>query len=220
MKVAIVNAAIGAGYVAGQARLRASIATHAKDVSFLGYTGFPCDGYDRSNHYNVKASAMEDAMRQGFDVLIWMDASCIVTKPIGTLVQRIKERGIYLASSGYSAGQTCTDRQLAAFGIDRDTAMSIPDAASGTVGIDLRSPIGADFLSQWIGAAKAGLFSGSRTHSVEDSADPRFLFGRQDQAIASLIAHKFGLPLDALGELTSYWPPSATSVVSYKGLLL
>lgn len=220
MKAAIVNAAIGSGYVAGQARLRASIATHAPDVSFLGYTGFPCKGYDEGNSYNAKASAMEDAMGQGFDILIWMDASCIVTKPLAPLLARIAERGIYLASSGYAAGQTCTDRQLEAFGIDRDTAMGIADAASGTVGIDLRHADGRFFLKEWTKAARDGLFAGSRTHSIEDSADPRFLFGRQDQSIASLIAYTLDLPLDALGDLTSYWPPSATSVVSYKGLLL
>ena len=213
----IVNAAIGSVYVAGQRRLRASIATHYGGP-FLGYTGFPRDGYDTTIPYNVKASAMEDAMHHGFDVLIWMDASCIVTQPIGPLVDRIKDRGYYLASSGYSAGQTCTDAQLEATGITRDQAMDIPDTATGTIGIDLTNERALAFLKEWIQWAKRGLFAGNRMHDVRDSADPRFCFGRQDQSAASLLAHKHDMSLDALGGLTAYWPGTPTTVVAYKGI--
>ena len=218
-EVCIVSAAIGGNYRAGQRRLERSL----KAFSYMGavqlWEQWPeAHHMDEGNNYNIKAATLARAILRRHRILIWMDCTCVATAPLDPLVERIKERGYYLASSGYSAGQTCTDRQLEAAGITRDAAMDIPDTATGTIGIDLTDERATAFLREWIEWARRGLFAGNRMHDIADSADPRFLFGRQDQAAASLLAHKHGMSLDALGGLTAYWPGPPTTVVAYKGI--
>jgi hypothetical protein len=218
MKVAVVNAAIGGIYQTGQKRLRASMKEHAPNLDLLAYDNFPARGYDITNRYNVKAACMEVAMGMGYDILIWCDASCVFLADPQPLIDRIVERGYYLASSGYKASQTCTDAQLAAAEITRDEAEHIPDTATGTVGIHLADAKANTFLREWIRWSKEGLFAGSRTHDFRDSQDPRFMFGRQDQAAATLLTYKYGMSLDALGDLTAYWPGRSRTIIAYKGI--
>lgn len=215
----IVNAAIGGHYPRGQARL-------IRSLHDVGYSGEICamqrwpDGLGRvSSIYDIKAACLEAVLRTtAARIVIWMDCTAVAVRPLDALVQRIRERGYYLASSGYSAAQTCTDRQLEAAGVTRDQAVGIPDSATGCVGVDMHDGIGGAFMGQWLDWSRRGLFAGTRGYDPSDSTDPRFMFGRQDQSAATLIAHGLGMTLDHLGGLTSYWPPSETAVMAYKGI--
>jgi hypothetical protein len=42
----------------------------------------------------------------------------------------------------------------------------------------------------WEEFSNRGLFKNSRSHNITESADPRFLFGRQDQSAYSMALHK------------------------------
>lgn len=215
----IINAAIGGNYLKGQRRLHTSLLLtgYTGDVAFCD--AWPVPGYDRSNRYNIKAACFDHVLKtMPHRFLVWMDCTAVAVRSLDPLFERIQERGFYLASSGYKASQTCTDAQLEAAGVTRDQAEGIPDTATGCVGIDMNSDIGTKFLTAWMGWAAGGLFAGLRTHSKQDSADPRFLFGRQDQSAATLIAHMLGMSLDHLGGLTTYWPANSTAVMAYKGI--
>jgi hypothetical protein len=74
------------------------------------------------------------------------------------------------------------------------------------------------FLELWTVFAKSGLFNGNRVRDKKDSTHPLFLHARQDQAAATVIAHILKMPLEHLGGLTSYWPPSPIAVIAYKGI--
>ena len=218
-EVCIVNAAIGGNYRRGQNRLVASLnAQGYRDDLSLWQRWPEGHGMDEYNRYNVKAAVLAEALNGGHRILLWMDSTCVAVHSIEPLIDRIKERGYYLASSGYSAGQTCTDQQLAAAGVTRDEAMEIPDTATGTIGIDLHNETARAFLLEWIDWARRGLFAGNRMHDTNDSADPRFAFARQDQSAATLLAHKHGMTLDGLGVLTAYWPGTPTTIIAYKGI--
>lgn len=217
MIATIVTAATGERHLKGQARLVASIKRKEWPVHVAAFQGFPLAGFDESNPYNIKASAMRASITKG-RVLIWMDSSCVAVRPIEPLVSRILERGYYLSTSGFDASQTCTDAQLAAAGITRDQSEGIPDTATGCIGIDTNDRRAMDFLREWIEWSARGLFAGSRGYDPADSSDPRFLFARQDQSAATLLASKHGMDLDPMGDLTCYWPPSDTAVMAYKGI--
>lgn len=220
--VCIVNAAIGGNYAAGQRRLIDSLGQMGYRGGGSFWDAWP-DGHgmDELNRYNIKAAVMERALlapSQHGRILIWLDCTCVAVANLQPLIDRIEANGYYLASSGYSAAQTCTDEQLTAAGVTRDEAMTIPDAATGCIGIDTANPRANAFLHDWIDWARRGLFAGNRVHDVRDSQDYRFLHARQDQSAATLLAHRHRMSLSALGGLTAYWPPTPTTVIAYKGI--
>jgi hypothetical protein len=219
MSAIVINASTGVRHLKGQKRLEASLREHWGGPVLM-YEGWAMPGYDQSNPYTIKAALFERVIRDGFTTILWLDASCVAIRNIQPIFDRIQEHGYYLASSGYSAAQTCTDRQLKAVGITRNEAVAIPDTATGTIGIHLNDISASAFIHEWIQWGIEGLFGGSRTHDPSDSADPRFLFGRQDQSAATLLAHLQGMRLDYLGGLTAYDGPNLadTVCVKYQGI--
>jgi hypothetical protein len=214
----IINAAIGGNYAKGQERLAKSLNAVGYHGLFARYKMYPVVGYDTSNPYTIKPSCFEDVLPRGPRFVIWMDASVIALRDLAPLFAHIEQHGYYLASSGYNAAQTCTDRQLEAIGIDRTQAEAIPDTATGCIGIDTHNERAMTFLREWIEWGKVGLFAGNRLHDHKDSQDPRFLHARQDQSAATLLAWKHGMKLEHLGGLTAYHPAPSSAVIAYKGI--
>jgi hypothetical protein len=212
----IINAAVGGHYAKGQKRLEGSLSAVGFSGVFVGWDHHPWKGY--ANPYTVKAACFEGILRNEFRFIVWMDCTVIALRDLSPLFDHIERHGHYLASSGYNAAQTCTDRQLEAVGIGRTTAEAIPDTATGCIGIDTQNERAMAFLREWIEWGKSGLFDGSRLHDWRDSQDPRFLFGRQDQSAATLLAWKHGMKLEHLGGLTAYHPAPESAVLAYKGI--
>lgn len=194
---AIVNACTLVGwYPEGAARLRASIIS--KDTTILHYAGYPISGYNESNPYTVKASAIEKAIDEGFTKILWMDCSVWCIKDIQPIWDIIDNQGYYFTSSGYNAAQTCSDKSLAYFGITRDEAEMMPDSNTAIFGVDLDHTQGSEFIYRWLKASKDGVFDGSRYHDNQ-SSDPRFMFHRQDQSAATLLIGLMGLNFTEAG---------------------
>jgi|JI9StandDraft_1071089.scaffolds.fasta_scaffold18965_4 hypothetical protein len=218
----IFNAAVGPGqdhYLKGQSRLMTSLTNVNYQGVTISFDTWPDPNFDQTNPYTIKAAAFHHILKLNHPrYLVWMDSSAVVLREPTPLFERIRKRGYYLASSGYSAAQTCTDIQLGVAGYTRTQAESIPDTATGCIGIDTKNSIAMKFLKTWIEWAKLGHFSGSRLHDINDSSDPRFLFGRQDQSAATLIAYSLGMTLDNLGGLTAYHPAPPSSIMEYKGI--
>jgi hypothetical protein len=220
MKRCIINGAIGHWYPKGQLRLKKSLDKYAPGIDQLLFDKFPATDYDTSNPYNIKAACFEQAIALGYEQILWLDCSAWAIRSIEPIFQRITERGFYLASSGYSAGETCTDKLLEYHKITRDEAMPIPDSATGTIGVDLTCIKAKQFIYDFIEYAMDGMFAGNRVHDKRDSQDPRFKFSRQDQSVASLLAYKYKLtPLDELGGLTTYnYHRTPTACIVYQGM--
>jgi len=215
---AVINVALGKGYERGQLRLGKSLFPHYQQT-FLQWQEWPPWEYAKDTPYNCKAAAFQDAIAMGYTSILWLDASCILTGSINPLFNDIEREGVYLPSSGYNCAQTCNDRILEYFQVTRDTAETIPDAATGCFGVNFDHPKGAHFIRMFIQAAKDGMFSGSRVHDGQ-SQDPRFLFHRQDQSAAGLIAHVLGIPTKPFGEHCGYFGSrnTPTQVVHFKGI--
>jgi hypothetical protein len=80
-------------------------------------------------------------------------------------------------------------------GWTRDYAETLPEIATGMVGLNLDNPNGNAVFDLWSQLCDEGYFKNSRTHNGDDSLDPRFLFGRQDQSAYSCAIHELGIKI-------------------------
>jgi hypothetical protein len=203
-KAVIINAAIGSWYPKGQQRLVRSLIHHGFNWDIKTWTDFPNNNFDKSCPYHIKPAALEEVMKEGYTHVLWLDSSVWAISDPNKMFDIINTVGYYLGDSGgYTCAQTCNDSCLAYFGVSRDQAESIPDCASGILGLNLSNPIAKEFATRWIKAGKDGAFKGSREHDNQ-SKDPRFQFHRQDQSAASLIAHSLGMKLTPFGGPVAY----------------
>ena len=194
----VINAIVGnqtprqKQYVKDQVELRKTFQRHFKG-KLLTWRGFPNDSYDKNNLYNVKASAFEEAIREGCTQILWVDAPVVALKDVTPLFDLIKRDG-YLMIKNYkwNCAESVNDTCLEYFGVSRDEAEGVHEHASGVIGIDIENVNGSHLLWHFLTAMGDGAGNGSRIHDNQ-SADPRFKFHRQDQSVLSMSAHKLGL---------------------------
>ena len=219
-KTCIISVGIGEGYAKGVDRMAESL----KDVGYQGNTMFwkelpKGSPTHEENPYAFKVYAFQAAIAQGYDKILWFDASIYAVKPLDYIFGKIENQGSYFVSNGYNARQECNDRCLDYFGIDYNKAVNIPMISSGIVGLDMNDIYANTFLDRWTEAMEDGIFKGSRSHNPEESSDARFLHSRQDQSCGSLIVHQLELELDIepLGKHVAYYdqgvPESAILVI-------
>lgn len=188
-------AGINPWYCTGAERFKGSLIANGFDGDMQVWVNeWPPGHFPRGPVYNVKAAAFEYAIKCGYKTIAWADASVTALCNVRPFFDAINANGYWIGQSGYNCAQVCGDAMLRYFGVDRDWAETIPDCATGLFGVDMTNPRAAEFIKTWIAGAREGAFSGSRHHDKQ-SKDRRFLFGRQDQAAASLILGKMGMPL-------------------------
>jgi hypothetical protein len=194
----ILNAALGS-YYTGQARLVKSL----QDVGYTGDKIFWRDQYPPGSPthqqvpYAFKIYALLEARRQGYEVVLWLDASIWAIKNIEPVFRHIEERGHLFEVAGQWLGWYVTDAFLAKNGLSRDAAMTIPMFTAGFTGLDLRQPKAIEFLEKWRGMSQDGVsFLGPwNNHDCACSQDPRCKGHRHDMSAASLLAHRMGMEL-------------------------
>jgi hypothetical protein len=199
----ILSVALGYWYPKGQIRLIDSLNNVKWDGRIRSWTYWPNDNYDKSCPYNCKAAAFEEAIKSEYTKYLWLDCSFWALHNPQEIFDIIERDGYYFVDNGYNCAQTCSDACLKYFGITRDNAESMTDSASGIMGVDITHPLGAKFIQEFIKACKDGAAFGSRLHNNQ-SSDPRFLFHRQDQSVASLIVNKMNLKMHHWGDHISY----------------
>lgn len=188
----VISAAIGSGYVQAMKRMEKSLRFTGwlYDMLFFGeenMSGF----YIPGSVYTCKASALNSAIKQGYDCIMWLDSVIWAVNDPNEVMQIVINEGQYFIQSGYNLAQTAADSDLVFAGMTRDEAERLPELASGCFGIDMRTDRGKKFAEIFLAAAKAGVFSTSRLHDNQ-SSDPRFLFSRQDQTAATIAYHQSG----------------------------
>lgn len=203
-KAVIINAAMGSWYPQGQKRLLRSLNEWGWNFDIKTWVNeFPMPGYNEENPYNIKGAAFEWAIKQGYQYIIWLDCSVWCVKNPNIFMDYLYNEGYYFYKSGYNCAQTSSDKALSYFGITRDQAELMPECASNTFAINLKQEQGKKFADLFVASCKAGVFNGSRYHDNQ-SEDKRFLFHRQDQTAASIIANILGFKLLDPNVFTSY----------------
>ncbi len=190
-KPVFICTAKGGWYPFGLERLERSLVFHGTSADFLFYKDDypPNSPSHQENPYAFKVYGFREAIRRGYKVMCHLDASIWAIKNPDSIFDIIVDKGIFAFRSGYNCAQTCPDNLLAAAGWTRDYAETLPEIATGIVGINIDNPDGAKVFSTWEHYCDNGLFINSRTHNSQESSDPRYLHGRQDQSAFSIAVH-------------------------------
>lgn len=193
----IINVALGERYLKEQEQLGISLKKHF-DGDFLRWTEFPNDNYNKANPYNVKAAAFEEAIKRGYEQILWLDCPVVALNDVSPIFDTITANGyLTMKNDAYRCDETCSDASLAYFKFTRDQAATFQEHGSGIIGVDMTDSEGKALIELFIKACKEGACDGSRYHDGQ-SRDPRFKFHRQDQSVLSLSAHTLGLPYTML----------------------
>jgi len=214
-KSIIINANTGNGwYPQGSQRLQRSLIHHGAHSDIKIWNDWPNNNYDKSCPYNIKAAAFEEAIKQGYTHILWLDCSVWAIANPMPVWDIINGEGAYFWSSGANCAEVCSDRCLDYYGVTRDEAEKITDCSTSMFGVNLENPQAQAFMDRWLNAAKDGIFKGSRFHDGQ-SSDPRFKYFRQDQANASLCLHEQGFKVYQPGEYSSYYVPNPPETVVF-----
>lgn len=201
---AVINAAYGKWYPKGQKRLVESLRDTGYTGDILTWTNQIINGYhDPSCPYSIKPAAFIEAIKKGYTEILWLDSSIYAVKSIEPVFDLIERDGIYLWKSGWNLAQTATDKDLEFAGYTRDEAEHLHECASGIVGLNRNKRKVIDLMSIYLDAKRAGVFCTSRNHDNQ-SSDPRFKFGRQDQTAMTIAFHKAGFTNEDMHEQNVY----------------
>ena len=205
-------------YPEALARLLASLdrARFGGQVLSWGPGSFPagCPSHQEVP-FAFKPYCFRAARERGLELVLWLDAACVVVRDLDGLLGAIRKRGYLLfRNARHRAGEWASDEALAVFGLGREEALQIPEINAAALGLDLLHPLGREFLERWHAAATDGVaFRGTREplRSAQDygdvkwnraqriSSDPRVRGHRHDQTVAGLLAHRLGMTATPVG---------------------
>jgi hypothetical protein len=165
--------------------------------------------------FAFKAFCLMEARRHDYDLLLWLDSSCVPVRTLTPLFEQIERDG-YLVFQNYRwrIGQWCSDVTAATLGIDREEAMTWPEINAAAIGLNVRTRVGAEFLDRWFDAARDGTAFRGVTGDLRGyddieavkwnrdqraSVDPRVLGHRFDQTVAGVFARRLGMTPAAHG---------------------
>ena len=211
MNVCITSVGCRARYTPYLDRLENSLKRYSLNTPRLFFRDVwpPSSPTHMDSHYAFKAYALKSVYMAGFDVGIWLDASCEVLQDPYPLFVKIIQQSYYITTGGEKLGHWINDQALTHFGYTRDQAMDLPLCGGAIVGLNFFDGFGWSFLKEWLKLVDQGLLytshsefaPGSMTSlQVSDgpsrevqSKDPRFLGHRSDEACFSLMLDKRGL---------------------------
>jgi hypothetical protein len=203
-KAVIISAGITGWYPAGVKRLVRTLNFEGWGGSILTWTDYlpECPNHNDIPYY-FKIAAFEEAIKQGFTHILWVDASFFAVRNPMQMFDIMNEQGFWFFSSGYNLAQSVNDNALHYVGKTRDEAEQQIEWASGCVGINLENPDGKKLYEGWKKYMDAGLSKGSRLHDNQ-SSDKRFLFHRQDQSCLNLAIWDLGLKNERVNDMIAY----------------
>jgi len=209
MKTAILNyITLNAWHPHGQKRLGESLKRQGFTGDYLIYNphSLPCITHSEVP-YAFKFFAILDAIKKGYDRVLWLDASFWAVLNPDFLFDRIGEVGVLVQNSSYFMGQWSSDASLKHLGISREDAWKIKMYSGGFMGFDLKNSKVLDFLAavdvqilQKIG------FQGAWTNKKQEvSTDSAVRGHRHDMVVGSILLERSGFPIQADNTLFSYY---------------
>lgn len=203
-------------YYQGQQRLRESLYDfRPPDVAL---TFFTTEAQVRAprhaeNPYAFKVYAVEALRAQGYDQVLWLDASTVAVKNIEPVFEWLDQKGLFMEASGHFVGDWCNQAALDYFALSREEAMTMPMYSAGFSGFDFRRPEAVEFFERWRASMLAGCFKGSWADH------------RHDMSCGSILANQMGLAdrYSPVGQFFAYVgpgypPPQPSAVFEVRGL--
>ncbi len=192
----IINFASGR-YVKGQDRLRESLLNVGFDGDLLSWTAEHQIGAPLHQHnpYAFKVYCFDEALRQGYKKILWVDASIWAIKPLDPIWEALELHGYVKQYAGHLCGTWTNDRTLDYYQLTRDEAMCIEMMCNGGfLALDFDVPVAQEFFRLWKQSMLDGQFKGSWNNDNNcESADPRCKGFRHDMSNSSIIACGLGM---------------------------
>lgn len=164
-------------YWKGQERLSNSL---AGKIDVLLYNEFTLD-VPNKDPYSFKIFAIRKAREQGYEQILWLDASVYSVGSIEPVFNWLTKHVIFMEEAGHYAGTWSPTRVLNYFGITKEEADRMPMFSAGLVGFDFRHEEAKRFFAAWATAMDNGMFAGNHAES------------RHDMSAGSIIANMAGL---------------------------
>jgi hypothetical protein len=206
---AIVNVAVEQGfYTALQRSVKAACEAFCGEAD-LFFTGYPdrCPKHADQN-YAFKVWAIDAVVQQGYRQILWIDCRCRPVRAFDPVWQCIERTGYYLGQQGDSVlGDWTSDAALEIFGINRETARTIPLLRGGVVGLNLDTEVGTGIWEIYKAMCAAGALNGAHLNTPglgwgdwgggkwkgHVSSDPAVGGHRHDESVLSFAVWKLGL---------------------------
>lgn len=147
--------------------------------------------------YGFKPWAMQNAIDDGCDIVIWMDAALYATKPLTDFIQHIEREGyIFFDNLGYNIGEFTSDKCLEYFGWDREKSFHYKMLMMCLFGINVHNVKAMEFFNRYFQAAKDKAYQGPWDNVNGDaSSDSRVAGARHDQSCGSIIVADMNLKI-------------------------
>lgn len=190
----IINFSNGGWYPRGQERLRKSLnAVGYKNMLFFDdYKQLPGCPEHKDNPYAFKIFAFEEAFRQGYENVMWVDSSMFFIRDPMPLLEETDSAGYTVRSDGWKVGHWCNDDCLSYFGMTRDEGMTMDMVIMGFFGLSKDNPTAQEFFRRWKEAYQAGMFRGSwKDH-------------RHDMTCGSILANKLNWSIERDRKIVAY----------------
>lgn len=216
---AVLNVAVGGNYPAMQKRLAFFLDQVGESAARLFWTDtWPGLRSHAQCPYGFKIDAFAVARIQGHRRALWLDSAVYPAKDLSPVWDWLDHHDVLLLGDGWNIGQWTSDKALAIYGIDRDTAMTLQLCYACVVGINLSSSRGLEFLDRWRELREAGAFPGPWTNDAKEaSQDARCRGHRHDQSAASWLAHDMGIPMAHMPTFLSLDPTAGDPVLRTGG---
>lgn len=187
----------GERYLMGQARLNKLC--NKWGIPFIGFTGDPPCGYPRHDQvpYAFKAACVDDALRKGYESVCWMDASACIQHDPAPIFEIAERLGAFVSQNyGILTGKWSTDACLAEFGLTREEAWKIEHCSALVCAFCPSHPVGESLWNEYSAAARKGTaLIGPHRYEPGAEPSPGVEGHRHDQTVLSILAAKYGIPL-------------------------
>lgn len=188
-------------FQSGITRLQASLVASGYEGDFIFWSGEYPKGAPshRDSPCGFKPFCFFEAEAQGYEIVLWMDATVQIVRPLEELFQCIERDGYLIFAEDHSVGAYCKDAALPTLGLTREDSFAMRSCWACTLGLDLRKPQSIEFLKKWKELATDGItfpgpkWSGVRGFPPTASTDSRVKGHRYDQTAASVIALRLGM---------------------------
>lgn len=180
-------------YKKGQERLIESLKIHFNDdVLIYGSESDVNAPSHKNNPYAFKPYCFYDAMKKGYENVLWLDSSVYAVKNISPIFDILDNEGYFMLNSGHYTNTWCNDNCLKYFNTTKDDLSGQLMFMAGLFGLNLREKVCIDFLEEWKKSADCGAFIGSWTDH------------RHDMTCGSIISNKLGMKHKIADDYSSY----------------
>ncbi len=221
MKRCIINVACGAWYPAGQERLKASLGMvgNTADLLFWRNELPPGSPSHEDTPYAFKPAAFWSAYEQGYEQVLWADASFWAVRPFDAVWDEMARVGHVFPPEAFTVATWCTNAALVSLDLTREGARQIPLVKAGFMGLDLTHERSRRFLDQWYHYSRDGVtFKGPWTREGLDTDDPQVLGHRHDLTAASVVAWRLEMQRTDSNFISCDWEnPPAGVLFLYRG---